>query len=48
MKKVYSSFEEMMAVIRGKVEEYVPEKYIEPFEPEEEKPKKRRRKKEEE
>lgn len=34
MKKVYSSFQEMMAVVRGKVEEYVPQRYIEPFEPE--------------
>lgn len=48
MKKVYSSFEEMMAVVRGKVEEYIPEVYKEPFEPEDEpKPKKRRKKKEE-
>lgn len=48
MKKVFSSFEEMMAVVRGKVEEYIPEVYKEPFEDVEEKPKKRRKKKEEE
>lgn len=42
MKKVYRSFEEMMAVIRGKVTEVTPKEYQEP----EKKPKKKAEKKE--
>ena len=53
MKKVFSSFQEMMATVRGKVEEITPEEYHEPEVAKvgeaavgEEKPKRKRKKKE--